>query len=331
VHKRPHAALVTVVALVGAALPARADCPPQVQVEGAADLLASIGAALAQRGLGGPSSRADCPMVVAQVVRHEGRIAIAVTEGPRHAERVVGDEETAATFIESWARRDVAAPLWAVAEIVPPSSDPPEPPATATVTAPPAPALPSLMVTRAAPSNRPTLLVGAGFEATLGFDRQPWLGAATHLATRVGPIALGVLARAADSLQATTDSGLTYDRLMVALLARVAVPLRFGGWSLIPSVGAGVSWVRSRFSDATYHGSESGGALAGELALSVGRTLWRQLAVELTASLDGNLVTQDDGDLRGGELDVRETAERKLPALPSGMARLAIGLRWGGQ
>lgn len=312
-------------AIVAVGAHVHAACRPQAILEGDAALVAPIAAALRLRGIGDPHELPLCPTVVVRLERREGRIVASVVDGPRRSERSLSDEETAATFIESWALKDVSEPLWTAGDRPAAAVAPAAPPATAAGPLPRA----ALAVASSAAEMPPRLSVGASLEGTVGFDGIPWLGAEVDAAARVGRFTIGLLARVADSASETTASGLTFDRLLVGLAFRLALPLRFGRLRLIPAAAVGMAWVRSRFRDAAFQSNESGAALTGEVSLGLGARVWRELEVEITAALDGNLVAADDGELNGAEMDADETAERQLPALASGMVRLALGLRWG--
>src|SRR5262245_55115750 len=100
-------------------------CPPAAAVDGDAELAREIAGVLAQRGVAAATPR--CPAAVRHVARRGARIAVRVVAPDRDIERDVASPDTAATVIESFARRDLAAPLLQPAVTAKPGS-PPAPP-----------------------------------------------------------------------------------------------------------------------------------------------------------------------------------------------------------
>src|SRR5690349_2721004 len=101
-------------AVVGVAPPCQAapsDCRPVVALEGPADLVVVVGRMLQDHGVGGLPVP-GCPLVRAHVTRDGTRVQVTILEVQQpHSQREFDGEDQAASFIESWTRNDITAPL----------------------------------------------------------------------------------------------------------------------------------------------------------------------------------------------------------------------------
>ncbi len=284
----------------GAPRMARAEtaCAPAALLDGDATVAATVNEKLRARGVGDrPDPR--CPLVVAHVVARGDQLDVTIVAEQRRIERLVADAETVTTLIESWARGDITAPLWALRDA--PSLGAP------------------VAVAAAAPAPRGRFVVGAAAEGAVGFDGSFWVGGRLDAATRVGPLRLGLVAR----VLADTPTGAVSEarRLGVDLLLRLGWPIALGQrMRLTPAIGGGVGWLRTAWED-TAVGS---GGLRGEASLTFGVLVGRGLEIDLEAAVAGNLAIGTPQVPTGDD----DFTHATVPTLPAGMARLGLGLRW---
>src|SRR5205814_1753896 len=139
-------------------------------------------------------------------------------------ERSVGGPATAAIFIESWLRTDIARPLLAARGL---------PPASAAASG------------RAADARMPTLT--ASFETS--FTGSLWAGASVAACLPAGPLCTGLLLRLAGETAGAPAA--SYNRTPTGDLKRVGAdallvvdwPIGAGKVTVIPGLAAGATWL----------------------------------------------------------------------------------------
>lgn len=308
---------------------AQEPCRPSVSLEGGIELVGPIAQVLRQRGIG---EKVDpgCPLVRAAVERRGAEVLVRVVEENRRSERLAADTTAAATFIESWARTDISAPLLAAPAF---SSDPVPVPAAL----PPAP-VPSL-------PGAPRYSLGASAEAAVDVRGAAWLGAALHGCGRAGPLCIGALWRVTSDLPEVNGDGLRTHRLSTELLLTIDLPLRLRRFVLAPGIGLGVGWLHldgSGTSPEDNSGSGSAqparpftvaandGGMRAELRLLFAAPVSRRLEVVLGLLLDAAFLGSDPIAVTLPTDKVGEFELVNLPGMPWGALRGVIALRVGG-
>lgn len=213
-------------------LAAQAACIPLVQVSGEPALARPVIALLRDRGVK-VAGKSRCGVLTA-VLTGSGertRITIVDTDG-RTVERMAEDARAAATAIESWARRDITAPLLE-ARVAPPIQDLDR-------------EQPAPIAVAAAPVVERRIEVGGAAEAGLGSDGSLWTGARAHACVTVGPICAGALARYARDSESGGDAVLRdTSRASLDLLLTADLPLRGRRFFLAPGAGLGQLTMRA--------------------------------------------------------------------------------------
>lgn len=209
------------VAVAGLPAASAAPCAPRARLDGDADAVARVTAALAALGIevGG---RADgCPVIVAAVEDDRGGgIAVAVHDSTNRSEgRVVSDASLAAAWIDSWIHDDFAPQL---------APTPPVVPVSASVDAAPAPA----------PAVLERISLDARYQRMFGFDGSGGSGVAGGACMRVGALCIGG-ELAVGSLD--VPAGVTRSDASVAATASYAIAL--GNVVVSPQVALGAGRV----------------------------------------------------------------------------------------
>jgi len=201
-------------------------CAPRAHLDGDAEAIARVTAALASLGIEVGSTRDGCPVVVAAVeLDRGGGIAVAVRDRTNRSEgRVVSDAALAAAWIDSWIHDDFAPE--AAPALSPPSSAP-SVPARVPVDASPAAASPVSPLDRFA--------IDAGYVQTFGFDASSGNGFAGGACVRAGALCVGARVHV---LQLDVPSGATRDDLAVTATASWSHAL--GNVVVAPELEAGV-------------------------------------------------------------------------------------------
>jgi hypothetical protein len=203
---------------------------PSVRVVGAPVSAAGVRQLLARAGV---AVDAACAPVRASLIQSESGLEVVLTgDDGRTARRVVSTEAVAATWIESWVRRDLGAPLLPTAApratLRPPSLQ--RVPRDAAPTPKPA-----------APTPGRWSLAVAGHSRSA--DAVAWRGVAAAGCANLGPLCVGATGRYGAAGELTANDGMTYARRQsVDLLAEVRAPIQLGRAVLAPSAGIGVGW-----------------------------------------------------------------------------------------
>ncbi|MDX2087786.1 MAG: hypothetical protein SFX73_08050 [Kofleriaceae bacterium] len=289
------AALAVVMAVTSAA-PAYAEtCALAVALEGDAQLVATLGAELAGRGI---EIRPTCTDHTARVERRGDALAISIIEAA-HApvERVVRGMKTAAAVVESYVRDDVGTPLL---EVRTPSPRPPAPAET-----------PSEAPKRSAELTG--VHVFGVFESSVANDGTAWGGMHVGACIMVGRLCAG--GRLRGSTVSTEDKFWSQTRRKSGeMMVGLDVPFRLRRFLLTPGAAAGVGDVTTgpremRSRSANFRAE-------AHVAFSV--PLSKSFALDL--SVVGTLAQQVKRE--PGYMD-------DVPAEPFGFLRFGVGVRWG--
>ncbi|HUQ04825.1 MAG TPA: hypothetical protein VM261_20125 [Kofleriaceae bacterium] len=304
------AAIVTVLAHE-----ASADaCAPAAVVIGDDGLVRAIELELRARGIevagdaGAPVDGA-CAVHAEVAPEVDHRIRVTVTDGDgRTVERVTADAGTAATAIESWARRDMTDPLLAGHGVILPSRGPH--------------AVDRPVISPAAPARR--LEVGAALDSGLSNDGALWGGVRGRACARVGDACVGVQIRYGRDLEVAGDSAaLDNSRSALDLTVTVELPLERDRWSVAPVAGAGQSSltaVRDLVDEEETEQASTWHLFAGIGAGARVGAAWR-------VRLDAGVALSPTAAARLGESD---GVDRQLAALPKARGWLGLGLSYEG-
>lgn len=204
-------------------------CAPRAHLDGDAEAVARVTAALASLGIEVGATRSDgCPVVVAAVeLDRGGGIAVAVRDGTNRSEgRVVSDASVAAAWIDSWIHDDFAPSPVAVPALSPPSSAAPVSPVPAHVPVDAPPATISLL---------DRFAVDAGYVQTFALDSSGGSGFAGGACVRAGALCVGARVH---SLKLDVPTGATRDDVAVSATASWSHAL--GNIVIAPELEVGV-------------------------------------------------------------------------------------------
>jgi hypothetical protein len=307
---------VTVVALLGLAGDADADaCAPSAVVIGDDGLVRTIEAELRARGvaIAGDAERptdVTCAVhaEVAPDVDHHIRVTITDSDG-RTVERLTADADTAATAIESWARRDMSDPLLA---------------GHAPITPAPAPAPHALDAAALVTPRQRHIEVGAALDSGVSNDGGTWGGVRVRGCAMIGDACLGAQLRYGMDTQQTGDTAmLDNGRDALDLTVTVELPLERDRWSLVPAAGIGQTSLTAFRDVAGEEESEQSSSWHLFAGMAAGRALggaWR-------ARLDFGVALSPLATERLGEND---GVDRQLAALPKARGWLGLGVAYEG-
>jgi hypothetical protein len=212
-------------------------CIPVVRVSGEPALAAPVIALLRRRGVA-VDGTSKCGTLTAVLTGSDERTRITIVDPDgRTVQRVADDVKGAATAIESWARRDVSAPLLAAREAPPSSGQSPD-------REDPVP-----IETAAVVETRPIEIAAAG-EVGWSSDGAVWTGAHAQACVTVDVLCAGALVRYAGDTKSSGDSVLRgTSRRALDMLLTADLPLRLGRsgrFALSPGAGAGMTWLHAR-------------------------------------------------------------------------------------
>jgi hypothetical protein len=208
-------------------------CAATTTLEGPAELTTAVARGLQAHGVA-IGSRGTCPdrSVRARIGGgpSPGTFSLHIEDGyGRTSDRVLADTATAVSLIESWAIDEESDLLAARAPAAPPATE------VAAIAAP-----------AATPAALPLRLYG-GLGSTAGSDRSVWASALLGGCVGVGRACVGA------ELTGGLDLGLAGDtaapgttRSGADLLVIGAVPIVRGRWLVMPKVGLGAGWMRTR-------------------------------------------------------------------------------------
>jgi hypothetical protein len=265
-------ALMMSVALLAQAEVANAvPCPATAWIDGPPDVTREVSSALRSHGIavGRPGSCAGQRAVKAKLTPEGSASAynLHIEDGfGRTSDRVVREPAIAVSLIESWAVDEDADLLTAAA-----------PPATV-------PAAVATIAVGTTAAVAPPFHLWGSVESALSSDGALWAGGALSACGRLGPACvggqLGVL-RDTDMRGPTSDGGAT--RTASHLLVIAALPKTFGRLMLMPSLGAGVGWLRNNIPDEGEGGPVVVNTVGfrAQAALLTGLALSRRVALAL--------------------------------------------------
>jgi hypothetical protein len=258
---RAPAALALAAALSAPRTVGAGPCAPRADLSGDAAAIARVAAELQRLGDATGAASAGCTAVHARIRDDAGGgIAVAIVDGARTQDLVVGDAALAAAWIDSWLRDELTSGArggsarLATSASTPgaaptDAAHPAAPPRTAEATPPAAPPRADLVAAPPRPRTLLDRLSLAADYATL------WLGSGTTASgidvaacVRVGPACLGARAHyASTSLAGTLTNG---TRSETAALATASVPLDLGRMSISPELAVGVGRMTTTRTDA---------------------------------------------------------------------------------
>ncbi len=295
-----------------AAVAAAEPCPPAALVDGDAEAVGPVQAALVARGVE-VSVRPGCPASHARVRRQGAHLVVDVEDAyGRLSQRTVADAATAAAVIESWTRADVSAGLLAAPPAPAPQVREDEAPAVLRVPAPVAPAR--------------SIGLGARLVTALTSDGSLLLGLETSACVQMGPTCVGVLARASvDSQQTGPTERMENSRTGLDVLVGADVPLRAGSLTIVPGAGLGLGWLRTGGTGVPAGGDDAidvdGGGPRAEARVALSLPLARGWALDFGVAADVALLAHTSA------FNVSGTT---LAGEPRGYFWGGIGVRHGG-
>ena len=229
--------VAAVVVFVGAAR-AEAACPPIALLYGEPALVESGTSLLIARGVA-VSNQDNCAAVIAVMARDlDGeRVRVTITDvDGRSVERVVDDVDGAATAIETWARRDVTAPLLAARDLPANGTTTPFQRDGAPPVGPPDPGAPRYAIT-AAPE------LGGSSDGALWWGGRGQVAFPIGRGVRVG----GIIRLAADTERRGASLDRDTSRIAFALMGLVDRPIAVaGGGRFVITPGAGLGQLTMR-------------------------------------------------------------------------------------
>ncbi len=206
-------------------------CTPAARVEGTGAQWSDVVADLERRGIATSYVAEGCSVIHAQLRQVAKGLVVRVVDGDgRTAERTTHTPAAAATFIESWTRGDVVAPLLVARA---------DPAITLRVTTPDKTTKPTIDRLTA------VLSLSAAAETSVATDGSIWFGMSAGVCIPIGPVCAGALARvASDSGWSGDSEDQSSSRLAADVLLGAAVPVRHGRLTLLPGLALGLGWMR---------------------------------------------------------------------------------------
>jgi hypothetical protein len=206
-------------------------CVPVARVEGTGAEWSDVVTELGRRGIATSSIPEGCSVVRAELRQvGEGLVVRVVDADGRTTERTTHTPAAAATFIESWTRGDVVAPLLVARADPAIAHRVPTPDKTTT------------------PNNSrlaTALSLSTAAETSVATDGSIWFGVNAGVCVPIGPVCAGALARvASDSGWAGDSEDQRSSRLAADVLLGAAFPTRRGRLTVLPGLGLGLGWMR---------------------------------------------------------------------------------------
>jgi len=294
--------IIVVASCFGSVVAEATPCPLSARLAGDASLVTEVSSLLDQRGI----PVLSCANVAVQLERDGGRVAVTI-DG--REPRVVGDPRTAATIIESWVRTDVGDPLLGARPVV----------AVAETAPPPAARITDGEVK--VPATWRGVQVFALGQTAVASDGTGWLGTEIGACVTLGPVCAAARVRIAAVAGGPGPFEQMLDRRGVELLFGGDIPMSLGKMTLSPGFSGGVGAVVTHVADTEGHhqGNEIGG-LRADVHASLTYPLSHRFAAEVAVSFDFTQQTHVE----------TYTPEVTFPDVPLFLARIAVGLRYGG-
>lgn len=268
-------------------------CPPAVALDGDADLVVVVSKLLVADGYEGAGPA--CPAERASVARVGERVVVAIadTDG-RRVLRTVDDVATAATLIESFATETTTTAVPPVVAVAVADSEEPT----------------HRVVGRAEPALR--TVYGVDGETAFAADRSLWIGARASACMRVGRWCVGAATRFMhDTEVAGAAESAEVSRMGIDLLVGGQLRVDRGRWTVAPSAYVGLGWLRTTPEDMTLEEHDTGG-VRGEVGLAATLHVTDAVGIRIGAVVDATPFAHG--------------ATRDVPAEPSSMIRIAVGI-----
>lgn len=297
-HTIPHPGCVALIVAFLICCPvARAGpCRPSVVLSGDATIAAAMEKLPVFDGFS-KTALPGCPAVWVSVERVGGGLALEITDHlGRVYERTVGDLETAAALIESWARGD------ALMAALPPSSQ--VPPEASGKSEPDTPKTPAdqkeKTVKESAIGN--SIVAGAGFETSVGADGSTWFGGRFHWCTQIGITCIGTLARGgADPMISGRYRHLSDIRSYMEVLLTFWFPISVRRVRVSPTIGFGAGWMQTSYAEEDGDGTtqpdvaeSSFGGMRLDVSCRVSVRIHRELTIDLAAGLTTSFIAEEE-------------------------------------
>ncbi len=215
-------------------------CPPSAVLSGDVELGADVSFELALRGIFTENIPQGCPVIRVTLAQNKNTVSVAVTAQGRRAARDLSNSQTAAIWIETWARDDLEAPLLSARPITRSTmikhGDPPRLSAS----------MSSDSAALSSRSRKPVILIPS-FEVFDANDESRWRALRFAACKRFGIICAGGSLRLADNLGFSHNNELSLvNRRAAELQATVGLPIPIGQATAEPSVGVGLGWLDTR-------------------------------------------------------------------------------------
>ncbi len=279
-----------------------APCAPAAVVAGDPTLAAAVGELLGSHGIQSTEST-ECPAIHAQVMVRGAAIVVTrmVSGAESSRDRVVSELATAAAVIESWTHNDLETASFTFSANTEPALAAVGPPA----------------VTRLATPPGPRVRAFGAFETSFADDRSGWIGTVVGACVQVGVVCASVRGRFA-AVVFGARAWNNIERNAEDVLVGGDIPLRFGSTTLSFGFGAGMGSTHTGLAEAhEMRGTETFG-LRADAHVAWAIPIFRSLALDLSASVDGSQVT-----------DVETSSTTTLASEPWVLARIGAGLRLG--
>jgi hypothetical protein len=289
------------------------DCPPVAVVEGQIGIVREVRAILGAHGVA--SEPASCPQRVLraslQAAPDSRSYSLHIVDAfGRTSDRRVGDPETAASLIESWAVSEAE------------GLAPPEP---TSATAP----TPASGIVLAAEAKAPPWQLAGALELSVGTDNSFWYGGTMTGCGRLAGVCLGArgrLARDEGTGEPSVERGVA-TRTSAEILAIASLTLITGRFAFTPMMGLGAAWTHSR---AVFPASDTDQVVAGNpiglrleaatgVGLAVSRHVW--LVGDVSVSLGRTVASAVSSSMVSG-------ADVAILNPPPGYLRIGIGCQY---
>lgn len=280
-------------------------CSPAVVLAGDPQAIATVAELLSARGVA--LEVGACGAVKAQIERRGEGLAIVVEQADGTTiERVVGEAQTAATVIESFTHGEMGDPLLASRAF-------PREVATA-----PNVRLEAPVPRSAAQRSARGVQLFSAFETSYASDRTSWIGAHLGACVMLGPVCAAARLRLANVEAGPGPWNGEVERRSIELLVGIDIPFALGGWTFSPGFATGLGQMHTR--GATQGERAETGGLRADVHATLSIPLAHRLAIDVFTAAE---LTQETHIEWGAMMT-------PLPDEPRVLARLGVGLRYGG-
>ncbi len=217
-------------------------CAPAALVSGEAALVADLQSALVDLGVD-TDAGSECPVLHATVESVASGYFVSIKDvSGRHAYRRLGDLQVAATWIDSWLRDELSAPLLAARVIAAPAAS-----ASPSSPAPDASAPSLVAVTLPADARRVMLAGSLHYENANASDSIAWRGVRAELCAELGVACIGIMARFAQTSQDVPfgDAFSVFSQNAIDAMTMASLSFQLGRATLTPRLGLGLGRLAS--------------------------------------------------------------------------------------